>query len=286
MKIKIVFIGGLSNGKIVYDYLSNNKYVNLQLVITYEDKVVKPRHVIFPEKENIVKTNSANSYINVIKELEPDMIIVAGWSELLSNNLINIPVTGTIGFHPSKLPQDKGRSVLSWQIEEGYEETALSMFYYSDLPDSGNLIAQEKIKITKFDYIDDILDKVDEATYNLMYAYFPLLRTNNIKAIEQDNIDSTFRRLRKEIDDVINWNRTSEEIYNKIRAISHPYPGAVFFLDEKKCKVWKAQIVEVFNYGQASSPGTLIAKFYDNSLLFKTKDSNILIQLWEYVKKD
>lgn len=286
MKLKVIFIGGLTNGKIVYDYLNKNRFVDLCLTITYPDDYNKPRHVKFIDDKKIIKTVSANEKIELIKELSPDLIFVAGWSELLSNELINIPNRGTIGFHPSKLPMDKGRSVLAWQLEEGYSETALTMFYYCDTPDSGDIIGQEKIFISKNDYIIDILDKVDEATYNLMYAYFPLLRQNKYTAKKQDTTNSNFRRLRKEQDEIINWNRTSLEIYNKIRAISHPYPGAVFFDDEKnKCKAWKAEIVENFNYGQSVSPGTIVAKLYNNHLIFKTKDSYILIKEWELLKK-
>jgi len=284
MKLNIVFIGGLTNGRIVFDYLLKNKYVNLKLAITYSDNVEKPRHLPFPDASYIKKTNTANIFINEIKELNPDMIIVAGWSELLTHDLINIPKKGTIGFHPSKLPKDKGRSVLSWQIEEGYKDTALTMFYYNDIPDGGDIIAQESIFISDHDYINDILDKVDEATYNLMYAYFPLLRQNKVHRIKQNNSYSNYRRLRKEKDDLINWNRTSIEIYNKMRAISHAYPGAIF-LDENnnKYKVWKACIISDFKFGQTEQPGKMIAKFYDNTLLFKTKDSFILIQEWERI---
>ena len=64
-----------------------------------------------------------------IQDAQPDLIIVAGWSGLLSNQIISIPDRGTIGFHPFKLPNDPVRSVLAWQLEEGYTETALSMFY-------------------------------------------------------------------------------------------------------------------------------------------------------------
>ncbi|MGM0408660.1 MAG: methionyl-tRNA formyltransferase [Bacteroidota bacterium] len=286
MKMNVVFIGGLTNGKIVYDYLSKNRFVDLKLAITYPDDCNKPRHIKFSDDKKIIKTYSANEKIELITELNPDLIVVAGWSELLSNELINIPKKGTIGFHPSKLPKDKGRSVLAWQMEEGYTETALTMFYYCDIPDGGDIIGQEKIFISKDDYINDVLNKVDEATYNLMHAYFPLLRQNKITAQKQDNTNSNFRRLRKEKDDIINWNKTSLEVYNKIRAISNPYPGAVFFDEENnKCKVWKAEIIENFNYGQSAPQGTIVAKLYNNSLIFKTKDSYILIVEWEKLEK-
>ena len=278
-KIRIIFIGGLTNGKIVYDYLSKNKYVDLALTITYPDSTDKPRFISFPDDSSILKSGKANDHLDLIRQISPDMIIVAGWSEILSEDLIKLPPMGTIGFHPAKLPKDRGRSVLAWQIEEGYSETALTMFYYTDVPDGGDIIAQESIKIADNDFINDILDKLDDATFNILRAYFPLLRQGKAPRIPQNHNLTTFRRLRGERDSLINWDRNSEEIYNKIRAISHPYPGAHFLYKGKNETCWQAQILNdpfwgTFNYYKA---GTVIAKFPANSYAIKTRDDVILI---------
>jgi methionyl-tRNA formyltransferase len=278
-KNKIVFIGGLTNGVVVYEYLKTNKYVDLVLVITYPDHHNAPRMVEFENERYIIKTTEANSQIEAIKLAQPDYIIVAGWSEFLSEELINIPVKGTIGFHPSKLPYNKGRSVIAWQIEEGYKEIALSMFYYNDIPDEGDIIAQEIITIEENDYCNDVLDKIDNATYNLMYAYFSLIRLGKAPRIKQKTNEGNFRRLRKNRDSIINWNQNSENIYNKIRAISKPYPGAETILNGKKIIVWKGEIVE-FAFGKNEKPGTMIASLYDNSIIMKTK--NGFIRITEY----
>jgi len=280
--MKVVLIGGLSNGKIVYDYLNSNKYVDLSLVITYPDDNDKPRHINFGKHSNVVKTKSANNYLNKIKELAPELIIVAGWSELLSDEIIKTPSIGTIGFHPSKLPFDRGRSVLAWQIEENYKETALSMFYYTEIPDAGDIIAQEYIKIEDNDYINDILNKIDWATYNIMYAYFPLIRKGIAPRKAQPINEGSFRRLRKEIDSWINWNTNSLNIYNKIRAISKPYPGAIAWIKNKKARIWKAEIID-FIYGLEEKPGKFIGELYDNTLIIKTKDSFIRVIDYEYL---
>ncbi|MDZ7742747.1 MAG: hypothetical protein U5Q03_13620 [Bacteroidota bacterium] len=76
---------GLTNGSIVYKYLEKNKFVDLSLVITYPDNTHKPRFVTFPDNDNVIKTDSANKYIEKVKQINPDLIFVAGWSELLSH---------------------------------------------------------------------------------------------------------------------------------------------------------------------------------------------------------
>lgn len=264
MMLKVVFIGGLTNGKIVYDYLLKNKHVSLPLAITYPDDHSGARFIPFPNSPSIIKDMSANKWLDTIRQIGPDLIFVAGWSELLDEKLWSLPSLGTIGFHPSKLPYDRGRSVLAWQIEDGYTDTALSMFYYNNLPDGGDIIAQEKINIHPTDYINDVLNKIDRATYNLMYAYFPLIRRGQAPRLRQDPNVGSFRRLRKECDSQIDWNAPASEIINKIRAISHPYPGAEAIIQGTRYKIWRAEII---NSDEASiQANDLIVQCRDNYL--------------------
>jgi methionyl-tRNA formyltransferase len=271
--IKIVFIGGFAYGKVVYEYLKQNKFVELGLSVTYPDNADGAN---FPNDENLVRDSSANKYLEQIKKYDPDFIFISGWSELLTAELVQCAKKGTIGFHPSKLPNDRGRSVLAWQIEEGYTDTALSMFYLNDLPDCGDIIAQEKIRIDFEDTIQNVLSKVGEATYSLMKAYFPLLREGKAPRLAQDIRQGNFRRLRTDRDSEIDWNRNSVFIYNKVRAITHPYPGANATINNEKYKIWKCQIID-FSLGDHVAPGTLVATLFDNSIVIRTRDGFVRI---------
>ncbi len=283
-KTEIIFIGGLTNGAIVCDYLKKNKFVKLSLIITYPDTFLYPKMIKFQDSNITIKTNYANDFCDKIKEISPDYIFVAGWSELLCEDLINIPSKGVIGFHPSKLPFDRGRSVLAWQIEEGYTETALTMFFYNTYPDGGDIIAQERISIEQNDYISDILDKVDKATLNLMTAYFPLLRKGKIEPIQQNLNEGNFRRLRNETDSMINWDQNSYFIFNKIRAISHPYSGAIGIINNEKYKIWRSEVVDKFPYGEnLLKSGQQVAILYDGSIIIKTRDSFLRITKYEKI---
>jgi len=245
--INIIFIGALSTGQKVLDYLSSNKHVKIVAIIT--KPVSKSNFNLDLNQlsdgslEKIYDLN-ANYYLDKIKKISPDLILVAGWSGLLSKELIEIPKLGTIGFHPSLLPKDRGRSVLAWQIEEGYKETGLTMFYYNELPDCGDIIAQEKVKIEYNDYISDVLKKCDQSAHNLMYAYFPMIRKGIEIRKPQKISEGNFRRLRNDNDSIIDWNKNGEVIYNKIRAISKPYPGAYFLHNKEKIRVWESIFIK------------------------------------------
>lgn len=275
-KLNIALIGGLTNGKIVYDYLSKNKYINLKKVITYPDDINKPRYVTFPKKKNILKGLSAKPFFEELKILSLDFIFVAGWSELLPAEILELPKLGTIGFHPSKLPLNRGRSVIAWQIEDDFKETALTMFYYNNIPDGGDIIGQEIINIENNDYVNDILNKVDKATLNLMRAYFPLIRMGVAPRRKQDINEGNFRRLRTSRDSRINWNTNTNLIFNKIRAISSPYPGAEGIIGDVNYKINEANPVD-FSFGYDKTPGSMIAKLYDGSMIVRTKDGFIRI---------
>lgn len=276
-KLKIIFVGGLTNGKIVFDYLLKNKFVDIKLVVTYPDNYSGARHVPFPNSDYTIKSCTLKGCESMISEIKPDYIIVVGWSELIPVTILHAALKGVIGFHPSKLPCDRGRSVIAWQIEDGYKEIALTMFKYNDFPDGGDILAQEAILIENNDYINDVLDKVDHATKNLIHAYFPLLRKGLVQVRSQDLSTGTFRRLRNDDDLKIDWNKNSQVIYNKIRAVSHPYPGAIAVLGEELYRVWKSEIVIDFAFGREESPGTLVAIICDESYIVKTKDAFLRI---------
>jgi methionyl-tRNA formyltransferase len=283
-KVKVVLIAGLTNGQLVYDYFKKNKFVDLCLTITYKDEFVeKPRHVIFNNDEKIIKTDFANNHITEIKSLNPDFIFVVGWSELLNLELINIPSKGTIGFHPSILPMDRGRSVIAWQIEEDYKLSGVTMFYYSEIADAGDIIAIERYKIEQTDYVEHVLNKCDSAIYSLIRAYFPLLRKGIQLRKKQILNDGNFRRLRTDYDSVINWELTSREIYNKIRAISKPYPGAFFIENDRKIKIWSSIILDDFGFGKELAPGSKVCELFDKSMIYKTRDGFLRITSWEIV---
>lgn len=282
-QIRVVFIGGLTNGYIVYDYLKKNKYVDIALAITYKDDFSGARFQRIPDSKEVLRSGSTKECIQVISDINPDLIIVAGWSELIPDTILNIAPMGCYGFHPAKLPMDRGRSVLAWQLEDGYTETALTMFKYTNYPDGGDIIAQELIKIDFEDYINDILDKIDIATLNIMRAYFPLLRQGLIEPRRQNLSEGNFRRLRGTADSIINWNQNSETIYNKVRAISHPYPGATAKIDNRDIIVWRSKICNDFPFGCEQPAGTMIAKLFDNSLVFRTRNGFLHITEYQFL---
>jgi len=287
MKPKIVLICALENGKIALDYFLNldkRGVIDLIKVYTYKDELI-PNKNMFVRLDNIVDNNvltkvgKINDYKGEIKGFTPDFIFVIGWSQLIDKEIINASKKGTIGFHTSKLPKDRGRSTIAWQISEGYTETALTMFYIFEGIDNGNIISQENIKIEQNDYVKDILFKINQSTYNLLKTYFPLLLSGKAPRIKQDETKASYRRLRVDRDSLINWNLSTRSIYNLIRAVSFPYPKAWTLYKGKKIKINYASIID-FNFKRFyffEKPGTIIGNMKGFGCLIKTRDGIIAI---------
>jgi len=281
--VRVGIIGGLENGQALCDYLSSNRFVHIEFIVTYPEteKAIKS-----DENCPVLHTHNAMECLELKYDSPLDYIFVAGWSGLLNDDVLAFASEGVVGFHPSKLPKDRGRSVLAWQIEEGYSETALTMFYYTNVPDGGDIIAQELIAIDCSDNVGDLLKKVTRSTKNLITAHFPLMRNSIAQRISQCHSESTVRRLRTDDDSEIIWNAGTQTIYNKVRAVTRPYPGALSSYHKTRVVIWEVEVLDITfkQYAPLSSQiGDVVAEFSDGTYVVKARDG--FIKVIDYEKQ-
>jgi len=287
--MKVIFIGGLTNGELVVDYLIKLKKIDLKLVITHpkDYKIQSYRNFLkFDKKTRVVRTLNSSDIYKKIKKINPDLIIVSGWSWIIPKKILMVPQIGVLGFHPSDLPKDRGRSVLAWQIEEGYTQTALTLFIMKEGVDSGDIVGKKKIKINYRDTIKDILFKCDKATIFLLKKYLFKILTRKANVIKQDENKATYRKLRDNRNSEINWEDKTINIYNKVRAISSPYPGAFFNFNNSRYMVKKCNIVHknFLKSFEINKPGSFIKSSRKYNYIFKTVDGYLKITTYEEVK--
>lgn len=282
-KTKIVLIAGLKNGRYIAEYFKNEK--NTELARCYVLKDEKGKNVsdflLFDDivdAGRLTKVNNINDFEEEISIINPDYIFVVGWSQLISDKIIKSAKKGAIGFHPAKLPKDRGRSALAWQIAEGYKSGCVSMFFIDNGVDSGDIIGQEEYAIRYDDTIRNVLDNTYKICLNLTETYYPLLRKGLIEPVKQEAAKATYRRLRTQKDGVIDWNKTSYEIYNLIRAITLPYPGAVTCANGEVITVLSAEEVPLENDYSGCENGTIVEMRLDKGIVVKTRGNGILIK--------
>ncbi|KAF6244004.1 methionyl-tRNA formyltransferase [Nitrosopumilus sp. b1] len=250
--MKIVFISGVKFGKELLKELLENDF-DVSAVFSYEESKQKiySDYSSFDDickKFNIknIKVNNINDSENVevIKSINPDLILVMGWSQLLQGNIISIPKFGVIGSHPTELPKYRGRAPIPWTILKNLKESALTFFYIEEGIDNGDILDQMKFKINDTDDATILYNKIINLGKIMIVKNLKLIQNNSAKSIKQDPmkfIENWPKRTPE--DGLINWNKTSDEIFRLIRATTHPYPGAYTHYHGKKLKIFKAEVI-------------------------------------------
>ncbi len=188
--------------------------------------------------------NSEHS-IEWIRGLKPDIIFCFGFSQILKKGFLNIAPMGVVGYHPAKLPQNRGRHPIIWALVLGLEKTASTFFFMDEGADSGDILSQTDIDINYDDDAACLYQKIIETAQKQVEGFLPALQSGKYERIPQDHTASNCWRKRYKQDGQIDFRMTNRAIYNLVRGLSIPYVGAHVVYKGKEVKVWKADEVTV-----------------------------------------
>lgn len=200
--------------------------------------------------------NSASS-INWIKELKPDIIFCFGWSNILNVELLSIPPLGIIGFHPSKLPKNRGRHPIIWALVLGLNETGSTFFFMDSGVDNGDIISQTDIVIDSNDDAKSLYNKVTKTALNQIKDFVPRIESGSFFRQKQDESLANVWRKREVNDGLIDWRMSAETVHNLVKGLSNPYIGAHFVTEGKEIKVWKT--MPIYDSPTNLEPGKVIS---------------------------
>ncbi len=176
-----------------------------------------------------------------IRDKKPDLILCVGWSQMICKDLLAIPRLGVIGYHPALLPKNRGRHPLVWALVLGLEKTGSTFFLMDEGADSGDIVSQEVIPITYEDTAATLYGKVTAAALKQMETFLPLLKSGRCPRRPQNPAEATYWQKRGNQDGCIDWHKPSREIYNLVRALTRPYPGAHMIYRGVEYKVWRVK---------------------------------------------
>lgn len=251
--MRILFIGGTKRGYLTLKSLLENSFNVVGIISLKQDEHEKERfekHIQEIAKKFRVplyetKWLKNQNYAQLIeKEIKPDVALVIGCRILIKKEIYTIPQLGTLAVHDSLLPNYRGFSPLNWAIINGETETGVTLFYLSELMDGGDIFLQKKILIDKDDTAPQVYDKVCQATVDLTLESLNLLKHGNKIRIKQSYEIGSFSCSRNPNDGLIDWNKSTIEIYNLIRALTFPYPGAFTFYELKKITILMAKPID------------------------------------------
>ncbi|MEA3314785.1 MAG: methionyl-tRNA formyltransferase [Campylobacterota bacterium] len=250
--MKIVFIGAVGIGYEILKSIYTTRYdVDTVFTLPFEMKDSTSGFIDFKplaksHNSNLIRVKDINEqkYIDKIKEINPNLIIVCGWQRLVCKEILDIPTLGTIGFHSSLLPKYRGRAPVNWAIIMGEKETGITMFYLTADADDGDIIAQTSFPILFNDDCNTIYKKSALAGAEVIKEYLPKFENNTIQRIHNPSASFPSYPKRTPKDGLIDFNRSALDIYNFVRALTKPYPGAYYYDDNSaKVIIWKVEIV-------------------------------------------
>ena len=200
---------------------------------------------------------NAEETLAAVRELDPELIFVVGWSQLVRDPFIALAREGIFGMHPSLLPRHRGRAPIPWAILSGLARTGVTLFEIVDATaDSGAIVGQLVVDIDPDETATTLFDRLADAHVDLIRECVPQLIATSAQRIPQDPLRASSWTKRAPADGIIDWETRAAYLYDWVRAQTRPYPGAFTYLGDDKVVIWKARAVEL---DETAPAGTIVA---------------------------
>ncbi len=187
------------------------------------------------------------------------LLLVTGWSQLLKKPLLELCELGAVGMHPTRLPEGRGRAPIPWTLIKGLTESALTIFYLTEGVDDGDIIDQEPFAIADDDDAARLYDTVAGCYERLVRRAVPRLLDGTAKRTPQDHARATRWPRRRPEDGRIDWLKPAHELYNWVRGLTRPYPGAFTSLAGERVHIWRAKLQESGDW-PGGRPGEIVGR--------------------------
>ena len=234
-----------------------------------------------------LKVRKNEEFINKIKALKPDVIVVVAYGKILPKELLNIPKFGSINVHGSLLPKLRGAAPIQWSVLNGDKITGITTMFMDEGMDTGDMILQETLEIGENENVGEVWDRMGDLGADLLEKTISNLEQVKTKLPNPKDLDEVKKlmgarkqegeytlapMLDKEMSK-IDWNKTSQEIHNLVRGLN-PIMGTYTFFGEKKIKIWKTELIK--EDSRKGKPGEVLAAD-KKELVIATGNGNIKI---------
>lgn len=206
--------------------------------------------VLQPEK---VK---APDSVAALKALQPDIILVAAFGQILSKEVLELPRYGCINVHASLLPEYRGAAPIQWCILDGKEKTGITIMRMDEGLDTGDMILVKEIAIEQEETGGSLHDKLAAAGGPLLLEAMEQIEQNTAVYTKQDDSKFTYAKMLKKEMGKLDFNRSAEELERTIRGLN-PWPSAYTFWNGKTLKLWKAEVC--YDKFDACPTGTVVS---------------------------
>ncbi len=232
--------------------------------------------VLQPEK---IKSEAA---LAEVLATQPDLIVTAAYGQILPKALLDAPKYGCINVHASLLPKYRGGAPIHKAIIEGESESGVTIMYMVEALDAGDMLTKVVVPITEQDTYGSLHDKLAPAGARLLVETLPQLLKGELAATPQDHSQATFAPTIKRVDELIDWNKTAEQIYNQVRGMQ-PFPVAFTTWEGKTWKLWRVEKVQTS--GVLAPAGSVVERAADGLVVACGQGSVKLVEIQPEGKK-
>ena len=286
--MRIVLIGTVESTAVTFRAMTEGGYAPIAVVSL--DPALAARHSDFVDMAPLasaagaevvpVRSINAPEVVDRIAALEPDWLVVVGWSQILHKPLLATAKVGTVGYHPSPLPELRGRAVLAWTILLGRSWTAGSLFTLEPEVDSGRILAQRRFDLDPRETLATLMTKHMTVLSGMWSDLLPQLAEGKPTGTEQDAALISHCAKRTAKDGRILWDQDAEVIDRLVRAATVPYPGAFTQRDEDRMLIWEAEPwAGPIHYGL---PGQVLETHGVEALVACRLGQALLIKRWDW----
>ncbi len=278
--IKVVFMGTPSFAVPVLEKLIEN--YNVIMVVCQPDRAKdKKGNIIYPPVKELALKNNIEVYqplklsneFEYIIEKNPDIIITCAYGQILPSSLLDYPKYGCINVHGSLLPRLRGGAPIHHAIINGDKETGITIMYMDKKMDAGDIISQRSLEIKSTDNLDSIYSSLSILGSELLIETLPSIINGTNNRIKQNENEVTFGYNISKEDELINFNDSAINIFNKVRGLCS-IPGASCYYNGKRLKIYEVEVTDKLS---KDIPGKIVEVNKD-SLVVTTKDYLIKVK--------
>lgn len=265
--MRIVFMGTPQFAVPCLKMLVSKKY-NVVAVFTQPDrpkgrgnKILQTAIKKEAQKHNIEvfqpnKLNDGKS-LKTLKEIQPDLIIVVAYGQILSESTLEVPVLGCINVHASLLPKYRGAAPINWAIINGETATGITTIYMDEGLDTGDMILKDSLNINDNMTAGELHDELSVLGAETLIKTIRLVEKAQIQRVKQNHDESTYAPMMDKELGEIDWSKSSKKIHNLVRG-TNPWPSAYTVYKKSVMKVKKTRAETADEYDKLYLPGQIV----------------------------
>lgn len=198
-------------------------------------------------------------WVERIAALRPDLILSVYYRHMISTRILGLARLGAFNLHGSLLPKYRGRAPINWAVLQGESRLGITLHRMVKRADAGPIVDQEGVDIEPRDTAEQAFRKVLPCARRVLARQIDALLRGTARETPQDEAQATYFGGRTPEDGRIDWRQSSMQIFNLIRAVTDPYPGAFTDVDGARLMVWWAEPDSTAARGKRGAAGEILS---------------------------